>query len=65
MYIGEVPICEKTKEEIGKNVASIIRIKEESRPPAETIPITRLSPAKGFGKSQIFVIFGCAQVLVS
>lgn len=25
MYIGNVPICEETKEEIGKNVASIIR----------------------------------------
>ncbi|TMW98993.1 hypothetical protein EJD97_003211 [Solanum chilense] len=25
MYIGDVPICEETKEEIGKNVASIIR----------------------------------------
>lgn len=25
MYIGDVPICEDTKEEIGKNVASIIR----------------------------------------
>ncbi|KAG6391159.1 hypothetical protein SASPL_148911 [Salvia splendens] len=25
MYIGEIPICEQTKEEIGKNVASIIR----------------------------------------
>ncbi|XP_009764298.1 fatty-acid-binding protein 2 [Nicotiana sylvestris] len=25
MYIGDVPICEETKEEIGKNVASILR----------------------------------------
>ncbi|XP_022881626.1 fatty-acid-binding protein 2-like isoform X1 [Olea europaea var. sylvestris] len=25
MYIGDVPVCEQTKEEIGKNVASIIR----------------------------------------
>ncbi|KAL1532633.1 fatty-acid-binding protein 2-like isoform X1 [Salvia divinorum] len=25
MYIGEIPICEQTKEEIGKNVASIIK----------------------------------------
>lgn len=26
MYIGEIPVCEQTKEEIGKNVASIIRM---------------------------------------
>ncbi|KAL9176584.1 hypothetical protein ABFS82_01G006400 [Erythranthe guttata] len=26
MYIGDIPICEQTKEEIGKNVASIIRM---------------------------------------
>ncbi|KAH6761384.1 hypothetical protein C2S51_018333 [Perilla frutescens var. frutescens] len=26
MYIGELPICEQTKEEIGKNVANIIRM---------------------------------------
>ncbi|GER35365.1 chalcone-flavanone isomerase family protein [Striga asiatica] len=26
MYIGEIPICEQTKEEIGKNVASIMRM---------------------------------------
>lgn len=26
MYIGDFPICEQTKEEIGKNVASIIRM---------------------------------------
>lgn len=24
MYIGDVPVCEQTKEEIGRNVASII-----------------------------------------
>ncbi|CAA0838017.1 Fatty-acid-binding protein 2 [Striga hermonthica] len=26
MYIGEIPMCEQTKEEIGKNVASIMRM---------------------------------------
>ncbi|KAL6523942.1 hypothetical protein OROMI_031037 [Orobanche minor] len=26
MYIGDIPVCEQTKEEIGKNVASIMRM---------------------------------------
>ncbi|KAL8497079.1 hypothetical protein ACS0TY_020670 [Phlomoides rotata] len=26
MYLGDIPVCEQTKEEIGKNVASIIRM---------------------------------------
>ncbi|KAL3655804.1 hypothetical protein CASFOL_000200 [Castilleja foliolosa] len=26
MYIGEIPVCEQTKEEIGKNVANIVRM---------------------------------------
>ncbi|KAG8375769.1 hypothetical protein BUALT_Bualt10G0134700 [Buddleja alternifolia] len=26
MYIGEIPVCEQTKEDIGKNVASIMRM---------------------------------------
>lgn len=25
MYIGDIPVCEQTKEEIGKNVVSIMR----------------------------------------